>query len=107
MAPLPAFPDLDRRWVMRVPVDPYLRLDTNDYSPKPRTGGSARRDSHQPERGEGGLSGHGRARVPPPALVRAAPLDHHDRARCARSERCAVGWPSRSSSSGRWTPMTR
>jgi hypothetical protein len=32
MATLPGFPDLDRRWVMRVPADPYLRFDTNDYS---------------------------------------------------------------------------
>ena len=28
-------PDLDRRWVMRVPPDPYLRIDTNDYSLDP------------------------------------------------------------------------
>jgi transposase len=28
-------PDLDRRWVMRVPPDPYLRFDTNDYSLDP------------------------------------------------------------------------
>ena len=28
--------DLDRRWVMRVPPDPYLRFDTNDYSLDPR-----------------------------------------------------------------------
>jgi transposase len=32
MAPLPAFPDLDRRWVTRVPADPFLRFDSNDYS---------------------------------------------------------------------------
>jgi transposase len=36
MAPLPAFPDLDRRWVTRVPADPYLRFDTNDYSLDPQ-----------------------------------------------------------------------
>ena len=35
MAPLPEFPDLDRRWVTRVPADPYLRFDTNDYSLDP------------------------------------------------------------------------
>jgi hypothetical protein len=35
MAPLPAFPDLDRRWVTRVPADPYLRVDSNDYSLDP------------------------------------------------------------------------
>jgi transposase len=28
-------PDSDRRWVMRVPPDPYLRFDTNDYSLAP------------------------------------------------------------------------
>ncbi len=36
MAPLPAqAPDVDRRWVTRVPPDPHLRLDTNDYSLDP------------------------------------------------------------------------
>ena len=36
MAPLPAQPpDVDRRWVLRVPPDPYLRFDTNDYSLDP------------------------------------------------------------------------
>ncbi len=39
MAPLPAFPDLDRRWVTRVPADPYLRFDTNDYSLDPALAG--------------------------------------------------------------------
>jgi transposase len=36
MRPLPASePDVDRRWVMRVPPDPYLKFDTNDYSLDP------------------------------------------------------------------------
>ena len=35
MAPLPAPPDTDRRWVLRVPPDPYLRFDTCDYSLDP------------------------------------------------------------------------
>jgi transposase len=36
MAPLPAAPpDTDRRWVLRVPPDPYLRFDTCDYSLDP------------------------------------------------------------------------
>jgi transposase len=35
MAALPAFPDLDRRWVIRVPADPFLRFDTTDYSLDP------------------------------------------------------------------------
>jgi transposase len=35
--PLPApMPDVDRRFVLRVPPDPYLRFDTNDYSLDPR-----------------------------------------------------------------------
>jgi transposase len=36
MRALPAHePDLDRRWVTRVPADPMLRFDTNDYSLSP------------------------------------------------------------------------
>jgi hypothetical protein len=37
MRSLPARePDVDRRWVTRVPADPMLRFDTNDYSLDPR-----------------------------------------------------------------------
>ena len=39
MASLPELPDLDRRWVTRVPVDPFLRFDTNDYSLDPSLAG--------------------------------------------------------------------
>jgi transposase len=39
MQPLPAFPDLDRRFVTRVPADPFLRFDTNDYSLDPAFAG--------------------------------------------------------------------
>jgi transposase len=36
MRPLPAHePDVERRWVVRVPPDPHLRFDTNDYSLDP------------------------------------------------------------------------
>src|SRR4051794_14770779 len=36
MAGLPAVaPDVDRRWVLRVPPDPYLRFDSCDYSLDP------------------------------------------------------------------------
>jgi hypothetical protein len=39
MRPLPeSMPDADRRFV-RVPAQPYLRLDTNDYSLAPRLAG--------------------------------------------------------------------
>ena len=37
MGPLPEVgPNVDRRWVCRVPADPYLRFDTCDYSLNPR-----------------------------------------------------------------------
>lgn len=37
MRPLPAvMPDTDRRFVARVPAQPYLRVDRNDYSLDPR-----------------------------------------------------------------------
>ena len=37
MRPLPAqLPDVDRRWLARVPPQPYLRFDRNDYSLDPR-----------------------------------------------------------------------
>ena len=40
MRPLPErLPDTDRRFVMRVPQQPYLRFDTNDYSLDPRAAG--------------------------------------------------------------------
>jgi transposase len=40
MRPLPAaLPDSDRRFVIRVPQQPYLRFDTNDYSLDPRLAG--------------------------------------------------------------------
>lgn len=40
MRPLPAaLPDPDRRFVIRVPQQPYLRFDTNDYSLDPRLAG--------------------------------------------------------------------
>jgi hypothetical protein len=36
MRPLPqSEPDVDRRWVIRVPPDPHARFDTNDYSLNP------------------------------------------------------------------------
>lgn len=36
LRPLPAtLPNLDRRWVLRVPPQPYLRFDTTDYSLDP------------------------------------------------------------------------
>ncbi len=40
MRPLPArLPDVDRRFVIRVAQQPYLRFDRNDYSLDPRLAG--------------------------------------------------------------------
>jgi Mu transposase, C-terminal domain len=40
MRPLPAeLPETDRRFVIRVPTQPYLRFDRNDYSLDPRLAG--------------------------------------------------------------------
>ena len=39
MRPLPRLPDTDRRQVLRVPQQPYLRLDRNDYSIDPSFAG--------------------------------------------------------------------
>ncbi len=40
MRPLPErMPETDRRFVTRVPQQPYLRFDTNDYSLDPRAAG--------------------------------------------------------------------
>jgi len=40
MRPLPErMPETDRRFVTRVPQQPYLRFDTNDYSLDPRLAG--------------------------------------------------------------------
>jgi transposase len=36
MRPLPLMPETDRRFVTRVPAQPYLRFDRNDYSLDPR-----------------------------------------------------------------------
>jgi Mu transposase-like protein len=37
MRPLPQpGPDVERRWVTRVPADPHVHVDTNDYSLDPR-----------------------------------------------------------------------
>ena len=44
MRPLPErLPDIDRRKVVRVPQQPYLRVDRNDYSIDPRLRRPARR----------------------------------------------------------------
>ena len=109
MAPLPArAPDTDRRWVLRVPPDPYLRFDTCDYSLDPAPGRPPRRGPRHRARGPRGRAGHRRARLPPPAVVRQAPHDHRARARPHAQDpaRASAAAPSPSSRSARWPATT-
>ena len=46
MRPLPArMPDVDRRQVVRVPAQPFIRVDRNDYSIDPRSPAAASRSA--------------------------------------------------------------
>ena len=54
---------LDRRIVVRVPPQPYVRVDRNDYSLDPRAGRPARRGARLPARGPRGRARHRRARA--------------------------------------------
>ena len=88
MAPLPAQPpDVDRRWVLRVPPDPHLRFDSCDYSLDPGLVGKRVEARVSPTRGPGGRAGHRRARLPPPAQLRQASDDHRSRARAGAARR--------------------
>jgi hypothetical protein len=86
MAPLPATPpDTDRRWVLRVPPDPYLRFDICDYSLDPRLVGRSRRGPRQRARALRGRAGQRRARRPARRVIRAA-LDDHRARTCPHPE---------------------
>ena len=67
MRPLPArMPDCDRRLVVRVPPQPYLRVDRNDYSIDPAFAGRRVEVRVSQKRGDRGRARHRRARVPAP-----------------------------------------
>ena len=51
-------PDSDRRWVTRVPPEPYVRFDTNDYSLDPRSGRPAGRGPRLAARDRRGRARH-------------------------------------------------
>ena len=93
-------PDVDRRLVTRVPPDPYVRVDTNDYSLDPRLVG--RRVELRVSQREivavcldtGELACRHRARSPATARSPRSSTP----ARCAS---CAARPPSPRSSSGR------
>ena len=82
MAPLPRVaPDIDRRWVLRVPPDPYLRFDTYDYSLDPRLVGR-RVEARVTEREVLAVAlDTGELACRHAAVVRQAPHDHRARAR--------------------------
>ena len=67
MRPLPErMPDPDRRFVIRVPQQPYLRFDSNDYSLDPRFAGRRVEVRVSQARDHRGRARHRRARRPPP-----------------------------------------
>jgi transposase len=81
MRPLPVrLPDVDRRFTVRVPQQPYLRVDRNDYSIDPRFAGRPRRGPRLPARDHGGGAGYRRAGMPAPPLVRRRADVHRPRA---------------------------
>jgi hypothetical protein len=90
MSPLPAvMPDLDRRFVIRVPQQPYLRWDRNDYSLGPAAGRPPGGGVRLPARDHGGRAGHRRSGLPASALVRGRARVHrpHPSARVGAATR--------------------
>ena len=61
---------------LRVPAQPFVRVDRNDYSIDPRVRRSPRRGPRLPDRDHRGRAGHRRARRPAPAGVRRRADDH-------------------------------
>ena len=107
MAPLPAAsPDVERRWVPRVPPQPYVTIDTNDYSLDPGSRAAASRFGSPRPRSR-------RSRWTPaswPAATRAASPSTGRSPRSstpAPSDSSEARRPSPRSRSGPWPPMTR
>ena len=76
MRPLPArMPDVDRRQVVRVPAQPFVRVDRNDYSIDPAFVGRRVEVRVSQTEDQRGGAGHRRARLPAPARVRREPDD--------------------------------
>ena len=95
-------PDTARRWVTRVPPDPHLRFDTNDYSLDPRAGRPPRRGSRRPARGPGGRAGHRRAGLPPAprSFARHRTITALEHARALRDGRAPARDAGRGSAAG-------
>ena len=104
-----AMPDTARRWMIRVPPDPYLRVDTNDYSLDPRAGRPPRRGPRRPDaRCTARRARHRRAGLPARARLRAPPDDHRARARPrAEGRRDDRRDSDAGRRSGRWHATTR
>jgi hypothetical protein len=70
MRPLPSrLPDTDRRTVVRVPQQPYLRVDRNDYSRRPHVRRPAGRAARLPDPRDRHGAGHRGARRPAPSVL--------------------------------------
>ena len=68
----PIAPDTDRRWVLRVGADPYVRFDTCDYSLDPDLVGRRVEIRVTDREVLGDRARHRRARVPARAVLRAS-----------------------------------
>ena len=79
-------PDADRRWVIRVPPQPYLRFDRNDYSLDPRLVGRRVEVRAGQSRDQRRRARHRRARRPPPPRLRRRPDLHRPRPPAALDE---------------------
>ena len=86
----PRLPDLDRRLVIRVPQQPYLRVDRNDYSLDPGLVGRRVELRVSQTRGDRGRARHRRARLPPPARASPAASRSPTPSTSARSSGCAA-----------------
>ena len=103
-----AGPDLDRRFVVRVPAQPYVRVDTNDYSLDPELVARRVEVARLPARGPRGRARHAASSPAVTARVRRPPHDHRARARPdVRALAAASAAPTtRSSRSAIWPSMT-
>ncbi len=91
---------------MRVPPQPYLRVDRNDYSLDPALAGRRVEVRVSQREVHGGRARHRRARLPAPRAAFAGAIDAHrprarptlERQRARRRERARAS----TSRSGRW-----
>ena len=95
---------------VRVPPQPYLRFDRNDYSLDPRLAGRRVEVRVTQTRDHRGRARHRRAGLPPPARLRPRPELHRPRPPGSARASCAASAAGRDatsrSSSARWPATT-